>query len=100
MPRRIQAGEAGVGSKVGPQTQRVTITLPAALAQELVEESVERNTTASAVVREAVTEYFARRQPEGLPEFVGMVEGDDPTLSERVEEILAQEFGRPRSDAE
>jgi len=88
--RWLQVGEVSFGRRSAGKTQRITITLPQELADELLGESTARTTTVSAVVREAVAEYFARRQPEGLPEFVGMVEGVDPADSERIEEILAE----------
>ena len=98
MPRWIQVGEVTFGAKGQGKTQRVTVTLPEDMAETLLRESTERQTTVSGVVREAVAEYFANREPEGLPEFVGMLEGEDPTLSERVEEIIANDFSDPDFD--
>ena len=88
----IQVGEITFGSKGSGKTQRITVTLPDAIAAELVRESTDRQTTVSALVREAVTEYFADREAGGLPEFVGMGEHPDPDLSERVEEIMREDF--------
>lgn len=95
MSRRIQVGGVDPGSKAGGETQRITVTLPARLSEELVRESVDRTTTVSAVVREAIAEYFARRGPEGLPEFVGMAEHPDTLLSERFEDLIAEDFSAP-----
>lgn len=91
MPKRVQVDEVTPGSKSGSKTQRVTVTLPEEIATGLVRESLDRGTTVSGLVRQAVAEYFARRDPEGLPGFVGMADHPDPTLSERVEEIIAQD---------
>jgi len=93
--RWLQGGDLSFGSSSsGGKTQRVTVTVPAPLAEQLVRESIDQSSTVSAVVREAVTEYFARREPEGLPGFVGLAEHPDETLSERVEEIIAEDVRR------
>jgi len=77
----------------GGKTQRVTVTLPAPVAETLVREAEDGGRTVSALVREAVIEYFTHREPEGLPEFVGMADHPDETLSERVEDIIGDDFG-------
>lgn len=94
MGRQVHVEEAGE-STFGAVTQRVTVTMPAQLSEELARESADRRTTVSAVVREAVVEYFARRVPEGLPEFVGMAEHPDTELSEHVEDAIAADFSMP-----
>lgn len=99
MPRWIQVGEVSFGGRAEGKSQRITVTLPSDIADELMRESVDRTTTVSAVVREAVTAYFAQGSSEVLPDFVGMVDGDDPTASERIEEIIGElvEQGAPKA---
>ncbi len=102
MPKWIQVGDVSFGSKDGPTTTRITVTLPTPLADELAREAFDRRKGASVsgIVREAVTEYFAHRQDEGLPGFVGMIDAPDidPTTSERVEEIIAEDFSHGDPD--
>jgi len=58
------------------EDQRITVTLPDELAQELVRESEIGRRPSPRLVRKR--RLLAKREPEGVPEFVGMVEDDDP----------------------
>ncbi len=78
-------------------TRRVTVTLPAHLVSLLHRESAQLESTVSGIVRDAVAEYFAERRTTELPEFVGMAEHPDDTLSERIEEIIERDFRADRS---
>jgi hypothetical protein len=53
----------------------------------------ERGTSEALVIREALATYV-RKEPQRLPRFVGMVKDGPPDLAEKVDEYLAQGFGR------
>jgi metal-responsive CopG/Arc/MetJ family transcriptional regulator len=90
---RIHEEEGSPDSREpGGRTQRVTVSLPAELVDLLHRESDRSHSTVSGVVREAVGEYFTDRTPTDLPGFVGMVEHPDTCLSERVEELIEEDF--------
>lgn len=88
---RIEGEDVPFGEPTS--SRRVTVTLPYALVRRLVSESEASTSTVSAVVREAVTQYFAAHPlPEALPDFVGMGSHADSTASEHVDDILAERF--------
>jgi hypothetical protein len=75
--------------------KRTTISLPDDLAAAMEREARRRHVSISEVARECLA---ARFQPssEGrrkLP-FIGIARGGDTDTSERIEEILAEEWGR------
>ena len=78
-------------------THRVTISLPAELAEVLARESRKRGETVSAFVREAIEAYVRREEaePRRLP-FVGIGRSGKKRTARDAEKILAREWGPAR----
>jgi metal-responsive CopG/Arc/MetJ family transcriptional regulator len=76
--------------------ERTSVTLPAALAARLTYEARRSRRSASAVVRDALTRYFADDTPAELPPFVGIGASGHSDTSARVDEtvgeVLDEEF--------
>ena len=77
-------------------SERTTITLPTELARRLRTQARAHERSVSAIVREALEAYLGGQPPPDLPSFAGAGASGMPDLSERVEELLA-ENGRRRS---
>jgi predicted transcriptional regulator len=76
-----------------PYVKRTTVYLPEALKARLSRAARDRNVSEAELVRAAIDEYTrtdARPRPT-LPLFESI---GDPDLAERVDEILAEGFGR------
>jgi hypothetical protein len=74
---------------------RTTVKLPEEADARLRHEAARRNTTVSALVREAIESYLGlglghRRRLLSA----GAGSGDETDVSERIDEILAAEWGR------
>lgn len=78
-------------------TSRVTISLPAELAELVARESQRRGETVSAFVREAIEAYVRRDdgEPRRLP-FAGIGRSGKKHTARNAEDILAREWGRAR----
>lgn len=74
--------------------KRITVSLPTQLANLLDIERRQRDTSASAIVREAVEAYLhvPRGKAKRLP-FIGIGDSGIEDTSERMEEILRKEWG-------
>lgn len=82
--RRIREDQEG-------PAERTSVTLPRSLARRLETEAEVTGRSASAVVRDALQEYFARHEEEeSLPPFVGIGDSGHTDTSERAEELIAE----------
>jgi hypothetical protein len=72
----------------GP-VERTTVSLTPSLARRLLYEAKRTGRPASAVVRDALTEYFASEGEAELPSFVGMASVGG-NLSERVDDLMVE----------
>lgn len=68
--------------------ERTTVSLPRSLARRLEREAEVTERPVSAVVRDALQEYFGRQEPEPLPVFVGIGASGTTDTSERVHEVV------------
>ena len=69
--------------------KRTTIFVPEALERDLQLLASREGKPAAAVVREAIAEYVAHRQPAGtLPSFAGAFASGRSDIAERHEELL------------
>jgi hypothetical protein len=76
--------------------KRITIVVPDDLNALLQEERRRRDVPVAEVVRDALEAYLVKKDtPRKLP-FAGLGRSGRHDISERVEEILAEEWGRPR----
>jgi hypothetical protein len=89
----MNTGERPVGD--GPP-QRTTITLPPALATRLRAAAEASARSVSAIVREALQEYFDRQAPAPLPSFTGAGASGRGDVSERAEELIERMFASRR----
>jgi hypothetical protein len=72
--------------------KRTTILAEEGLLVEAKHLAQRQGKTLTALFQEALRDYIrANRPPRRLPDFVGMGRSDDPTVSQRVHEILAAE---------
>ncbi len=71
--------------------RRTTVTLPDLLVERLQREADRRRMSLSHVVRETLEARFGQEGARVLP-FVGLVASGDPTLADRLDEILAAEW--------
>lgn len=78
---------SGMSSKV-----KTTIYLEDAEYRRLKRIAERERTSAAELIRAAVSDFLARHQPAGLPEWVGMLEAD-PTLASTEEEELLDGLG-------
>jgi metal-responsive CopG/Arc/MetJ family transcriptional regulator len=69
--------------------ERTSVTLPRSLATRLSYEANRRDTSASAVVRDALTQYFTGEGEPEPPAFIGMFSGGHGDTSTRVDELIA-----------
>jgi predicted transcriptional regulator len=76
-------------------TQKTTVYLDAAEYRRLKLLAAEDGRPPAALIREAVSQYAARRQPRRKARSVGLGRSGRKDLSERAEELLAG-FGRTR----
>jgi predicted transcriptional regulator len=78
--------------------QRTTLTLPDDLVVALKREARRRNTSVSEIAREALIQHFglADTGPRRLP-FVALGRSGFHDTSERIDEILEEEWGRARN---
>lgn len=73
--------------------KRTTILLPDDLAARIELERRRRDVSATTVVREALTAYFAQHEDRSKKlRFVGIGQSAHPDTAERAEEILAEEW--------
>jgi len=79
----------------GP-AERTTVSLPGPLARHLRARAQGQGRSVSAIVREALEAYFEGQGPPELPSFAGVGASGRHDLSERVEELIAESFGRGR----
>ena len=77
--------------------RRTTLTLPDELVAALKREARRRDTSVSEIAREALIEHFglADNGPRRLP-FVALGRSGFHDTSERIDEILDDEWGRAR----
>ena len=70
--------------------KRTTVTIPDELAHALEREARRKDTSASDVVREALTAYLGMTPgvERALP-FIGIFESEDHTLSEQIGDFVA-----------
>lgn len=83
--------------------KRTTVFVPEALERDLQLYASREGKPTAAVVREALAEYMARRQPAaGLPSFAGAFASGHADTAERHEELLFKSLsphGTNRTDA-
>jgi metal-responsive CopG/Arc/MetJ family transcriptional regulator len=70
--------------------ERTSVTLYRSLVRLLDVEAEVTGRSASAIVRDALQEYFARQEPEPLPSFVGIGASGFTDTSARAEELVAE----------
>ena len=76
--------------------KRTTIQAEEKLLLELENLAYRRGTTMSQMVREAIAEYVvSHREETKLPSFFGIGASGRSDVSERAEEILAEDTGKP-----
>ncbi len=76
--------------------KRTTILLDESLLLDIQQLAEEENTTASRVIREALAEYVAvRRKPRPRLSFQAIGDSGQGDVSERAEEILAEDARPP-----
>lgn len=73
--------------------KRITVSLSDGLAWCLEREAKRRDVSASEVVRQALTERYGLSGEKRKVPFAGLFSGDGSNVSERVEEIIAEEWG-------
>lgn len=71
--------------------QKTTVYLPDDLKAALEHAAAETRRTESEIIREGLRLILAQRQPP--PPRSGIFDSGDPSLSERVDELLARGFG-------
>jgi predicted transcriptional regulator len=71
-----------------PATTKTTVYLDAADYRKLQRLAQREGRSAAELVREAVAEYAARRQPAAMPASLGAGRSGSGDLSERAEELL------------
>ena len=75
--------------------KRTTIFADEDLLLGLKDLAKHRGTTVSEIVRDALEQYLAQNRPwRGLPSFAGMGDSGRSDISERAEEILAEDIDR------
>lgn len=74
---------------------KTTVYLPAGDYRRLQALAREQGTSAASMVREAVSEYAARRRPKVKPRSLGVAHSGRSDLSERAEELLSGMGKRP-----
>ena len=78
--------------------KRTTIFVPEALERDLQLYAIREGRAAASIVREAVAEYIARRQPAlRLPSFTGAFDSGRSDTAERHEELLFEHLS-PHGD--
>ena len=75
-------------SEPSEPSERTSVTLPSSLAHRLSYEARRTARSASAVVRDALTHYFADAQEPQLPSFVGIGRSGHADTSVRVDEVV------------
>ena len=78
--------------------KRTTVSLPDDIAKILEFESRRRRISVSEVVRQALIAHLklSNGQPRAIP-FIGIGDSGCDDISERIDEILAEEWGGARS---
>ncbi|MFA5786211.1 MAG: hypothetical protein WDA71_04365 [Actinomycetota bacterium] len=70
------------------------MTLPRPLARRLSVEARTSGRAASAIVRDALQEYFAKQKAPPLPSFAGIGASGRADVSERAEELIGARVRR------
>lgn len=78
--------------------KRLTITLPDDLAAALHEESERRNVPPDTIIQEAVEGLVVAHRPRRELRFTNLGASGEHDTSERIEEILAREWGERVDD--
>ena len=79
--------------------KRTTVKLPDELDVQLRREAKRRGMTISELTREAVAAHLGATDPNRPPRrflAAGAMDSGEPALAHRIEEILAEEWGRER----
>ena len=76
--------------RLDEETERTSVTLTRSLARRLTYQAEATETSASAIVRDALQKYFADQPKRATPKFVGLGHSGSGDIASRDEQIIGE----------